>query len=185
MDKTQLRRHYRESRQNIVTDYRLNAAETAAQLFLKHSIFQDNTRFAAYIAVMNELDVYPILKAIWANNKFSYLPVLLPSYELSFAAYKSGDELKPNRYHIPEPAASILIDKADLDVVLVPLVAFDRQGNRLGAGGGYYDRTFKNSPGNTKLIGVGFALQEAKQLPTDPWDVSLDGVLTEKELIMF
>ncbi|MGA9423336.1 MAG: 5-formyltetrahydrofolate cyclo-ligase, partial [Rhodanobacteraceae bacterium] len=81
-----------------------------------------------------------------------------------------------------------LIEAAELDVVLVPLVAFDRHGHRLGFGGGYYDRAFaflhgRDMPGSPLLIGIAYAMQELPRIEASAWDVRLDYVATENELI--
>jgi len=104
---------------------------------------------------------------------------------MEFAMYHDGDPLSLNRYQILEPHSQpFLIEK--LDIVLLPLVAFDEMGNRLGRGGGYYDRTFfAHAQGKPFLLGLGYEEQGTRQLPNDPWDVKLDGVLTEHRLILF
>ncbi len=108
---------------------------------------------------------------------------------LHFVAYQENDALRANRFGISEPAERRRLFQAEnLDLVLMPMSGFDRLGNRLGSGGGYYDRTFsfvKKNPGIPLLIGVGFVLQEVDSVPHDAWDIMLDGVLTEKELLLF
>jgi 5-formyltetrahydrofolate cyclo-ligase len=95
-----------------------------------------------------------------------------------------------NRYGIPEPELpeAALIEPDAMDVVLVPLLAFDRHGMRLGTGGGYYDRSFaflqqRERPTRPLLIGIGYAFQEVEMLVAEAWDVRLDFVATEAELI--
>lgn len=117
---------------------------------------------------------------------------------LHFAPYERNEPLHKNIHHVlePSPTDNTILAK-DLDIVILPLVAFDLQGNRLGKGGGYYDCTFsflsknqlstlgkrqKNKssiPHKPILIGLGFQIQEAKSIPTDPWDIKLDAILTE------
>jgi 5-formyltetrahydrofolate cyclo-ligase len=100
-------------------------------------------------------------------------------------------DIATNRLGIPEPAdtdASLAPDA--LDVVLVPLLGFDRRGHRLGFGGGYYDRSFAflrdvERPAKPLLVGIGYALQEVERVPHEDWDVPLDYVATERELIDF
>jgi 5-formyltetrahydrofolate cyclo-ligase len=97
-------------------------------------------------------------------------------------------DIRPNRYGIPEPQSRRgLLHASELDYLLIPLVAFDRAGHRLGMGGGYYDRALA-SLRNWKpmlLIGVAHDLQEVQELAPEPWDIKLDGVVTESELILF
>ena len=93
-------------------------------------------------------------------------------------------------FGIQEPAGGPIRAARNLDIILTPLVAFDSAGNRIGMGGGYYDRTFAFLKRRTtwrkpKLIGIAFGLQEVDAVPVDTWDVPLDGILTEKGLVLF
>jgi len=98
--------------------------------------------------------------------------------------------LHPNRYGIPEPecAPAALITAEQVDVVLLPLVAFHRAGHRLGMGAGYYDRSFaflrsRARPASPVLVGIGYSFQEVAAMPALDHDVPLDFIATEKELI--
>src|SRR5690606_2494135 len=109
---------------------------------------------------------------------------------LRFGPWRAGDPLLQNRYGIPEPDLSpdACLAAADLDLVLLPLTAFDRRGNRLGSGAGYYDRSFaflagRPRPARPLLVGIGYAFQESAALDPAAWDVPLDYVATERELI--
>jgi 5-formyltetrahydrofolate cyclo-ligase len=118
------------------------------------------------------------------------LPILTDSNALRFVRYDENDELHLNKYSIPEPVnISREIISTQLDMVITPLVAFDLNGYRLGAGGGYYDRTFEflHNKNNKKpqIIGLAYSAQQAEIIPVDPWDILLNGVLTEKEFIVF
>lgn len=131
----------------------------------------------------------PLIETIWQAQKNCYLPVLAEEEKtLHFVLYEKSDNLIPNRYHIPEPAGKNFFPPTQLDCVFLPLTAFDRQGNRIGSGAGYYDRTFeflKKTRIKPILIGLGYASQQVAELPQDAWDLSLDGILTEKELLFF
>lgn len=126
-----------------------------------------------------------MIENIWSAKKKCYLPVLNDEQSLRFLRYEKEDKLQLNRYAIPEPLDHPFdILPTFLDMVIMPLVAFDMQGVRLGAGGGYYDKTFAFlQTQQTKkpfMLGIGYSNQEAKILPHDTWDVLLNGVLTEK-----
>ncbi len=94
--------------------------------------------------------------------------------------------MRPNRYGIPEPQNTERVSPAALDYLLIPLVGFDRQGNRLGMGGGYYDRALANLKPfrRTFKLGVAYSFQELIELEPKAWDIPLDGIVTEKELIL-
>ncbi|OAI49147.1 hypothetical protein AYO45_03320 [Gammaproteobacteria bacterium SCGC AG-212-F23] len=149
----------------------------------QHLIFQKSQSIACYLPREEEFNSMPMIQAIWRSGKKCYLPVLLPDRSLVFASYKINDALVPNRYNILEPENTERIPAQQLDLVLMPLVAFDENGGRLGMGGGYYDRTFAftKKAVSTKpfLMGVAYALQQVDMLPQDEWDVVLDGIITE------
>jgi 5-formyltetrahydrofolate cyclo-ligase len=108
-----------------------------------------------------------------------------PGY-LHFVEYLADDKLIPNRFGILEPKLQQekLISARNLDLVIMPLIAFDLQGNRIGTGGGYYDRTFaflNDEPDLIKpvLIGVAYACQQLSQINSQPWDVKMQKVVTD------
>lgn len=162
----------------------------AAAQFTRQEIFRQSENIACYLHYRNEFDSSEMIEAIWRANKNCYLPVLTEENSLRFVRYQKNDALQLNRYSILEPA-NVAQECApeNLDIVLTPLVAFDLQGHRLGAGGGYYDRTFTflhHQPVKQPLIiGLGYSIQQAEELPFDEWDVGLYGVVTEREFIVF
>lgn len=172
--------------------YRQEAALSAANSFTQHDSFKKSKHIACYLAFKDEFDCSPIIEAIWQAKKQCYLPVLTGKDDntLHFVRYRYGDALHLNRFSILEPVAiSHVIAPENLDIVVMPLLAFDLQGHRLGTGGGFYDRTFAflhaSQARYPHMLGLAYAAQAAEFIPSDPWDVGLDGVVTEKELIMF
>lgn len=181
---------FREMLKQISPAYKIQAAKTAADLFIQQAIFKKSEHIACYFSFKDEFDALPIMEAIWQAKKHCYLPVLTQENSLRFIRYNKGDALKSNRYAIFEPVNDTVECKPqDLDIVITPLIAFDLRGRRLGTGGGYYDRTFaflhKESIKRPLIIGLAYAAQEAADVPHDTWDVNLDGVQTEKEFILF
>ena len=139
-----------------------------------------------YWPMDGELDIRGLVQR-FAGKRF-YLPVLpaAPRPQLRFLRWH-GDPLKyRNRFHIPEPRRGLSQSLRHLDLVLVPLVAFDPGGARLGMGAGFYDRTFafkRLLPGaGPALIGVAHELQCVMRLPADSWDIPLDAVVTEERV---
>ena len=187
-----LRKKYRDIRAVIPTTYRTDAAIAAAKLFANHPLFKRSHHIACYLAVNNEFDTSPIIEAIWLAKKFCYLPVLTKEQEKSlfFVRYEQGDPLHRNRYSILEPInISQKISPDQLDITITPLVAFDLLGHRLGTGGGYYDRTFaflhETTEKKPHMLGLAYAAQQTQHLPFDPWDILLEGVITEQSIIIF
>jgi len=124
----------------------------------------------------------------FCSTKHCYLPRVGQNKPglLHFVEYLKDDKLQTGSFGILEPIfdPQKIIEPDDLDLVLMPLVAFDHQGNRLGTGGGYYDRTFAQAS-QLLLIGVAYACQEVPQIEASSHDVKLHGVVTEKEFRMF
>jgi 5-formyltetrahydrofolate cyclo-ligase len=179
-----LRDQMRGLRDALPARVRLGAAEALATQLRRRPELSRPGRVAGYWAVRGEMPLHALFAPAPAFDYF--LPCLGPDRTLRFAPWRTGDALRPNRYGIPEPdvpEADRLLPTA-LDVVLVPLLAFDRRGTRLGSGGGFYDRSFaflreRERPAHPLLVGVGYAFQEVAQLPAAGWDVALDHVVTE------
>lgn len=135
----------------------------------------------------------PLIEIAWSRRMTCYLPVLdvLHPNRLWFTPYFPDTELLPNRFGIPEPKAvhRRRVPAWRLDMILVPLVAFDADGNRLGMGGGFYDQTLAYQHARAcwtkpRLLGIAYDFQRVDRLPTDPWDIPLDGIATESHLFI-
>ncbi len=182
-EKTELRRRMRNARRQL-TVYQQRRHGRAAAMQLGYSpLFQRARHIGIYWPMDGELDIRWLVER--HTDKYFYLPVLpkAPRPQLRFCRWQGGPLTFRNRYRIPEPVRGDSLSPRRLDLVLVPLVAFDRSGARLGMGAGFYDRTFAfkgalpgSGPG---LIGVAHQLQRVGQLPTDSWDIPLGGVVTE------
>lgn len=185
-----LRAELRARREALGPRERMQAADALAEQLGQLAEFLTDERVAGYWAVRGELSLHRVLPPLAARSQRFHLPVLEPDASLGFAPWKVGDPVHPNRYGIPEPAVrpTPLLAPATMQLVLVPLVAFDRRGNRLGSGAGYYDRSFAflrdgERPREPLLVGIAYSFQEVDVLPREPWDVPLDFVCTERELI--
>lgn len=192
LNKSDLRKKFREICSNIPSAYREKAAQAAAKRLVNLPLFKQSERIACYLATKKEFDTSPLIEAIWQAKKHCYLPIVVAEENektLRFERYEYGDALHANRYSILEPINTTRrIAAENLDMVIVPLIAFDCYGHRLGTGGGYYDRAFaflhaqaKQTP---QMIGLGYTVQQIASLPFDPWDIVLNGVLTENEFIL-
>ena len=161
---------------------------------LRHSLeslpdFLTDAKVAGYWATGGELPLNLAIAGLAERGQQFYLPVIDSNRRLCFVSWRTGDEVAPNRLGIPEPVNQDNVTAPNqMDLVLVPLLGFDRKGNRLGFGGGYYDRSFDflnvaGRPAQPLLVGVGYSFQEVKSIETAHWDVRLDYIATEKELI--
>jgi len=184
-----LRRQLRERRAALPPRERVQAAAAIVEVLEQIPEFLVDPRIAGYWAVGGEIPLNIVQMRLASREQRWFLPRLHSEGSLGFAAWQAGAALAPNRFGIPEPAADAAPCAArELDVVLLPLLAFDRKGNRLGMGAGYYDRTFawlrdRPRPAQPLLVGIGYHFQEVPALAAQPWDVPLDYIATERELI--
>lgn len=190
LSRTELRKLMRARRAALSEAERNEAALRVAGQIATTGWFRRSRHIACYLPQNGELDPTPLMQRAWAMGKICYLPVLntLHTHHMWFIPYRAGDKLKPNCYGIPEPIARrhrLPVHK--LDLVLTPLVAFDAQGNRLGQGGGFYDRTFaflrhRRHWRKPRLVGMAYEFQRVAQLQSHDWDVPLHAVATETAL---
>jgi 5-formyltetrahydrofolate cyclo-ligase len=144
-------------------------------------------RFALYAASDGEIDTGDLVDRLLERGRQVVLPVVLSDRLLAFYRYTPKTRLVRNRYGILEPDTRTTPSVAarTLDVVFMPLVAFDANGHRLGMGGGFYDATFGRLPRRPVLIGLAHALQRIDHLDAADWDIPLDAVVTETGIISF
>jgi 5-formyltetrahydrofolate cyclo-ligase len=149
--------------------------------FLKKKNIKLKT-IGGYYPFNYELDIMNILKIFEKKNFILSLPRIAQNNRMDFFQWSFKDPLKINKYGIPE---TISKKKVYPQILLIPLVAFDNQLNRLGYGGGYYDRYISRFHENNKIIkiGIGFSFQKVKKLPTNKFDKKLDFIITEKDFI--
>jgi 5-formyltetrahydrofolate cyclo-ligase len=188
-----LRRRLRARRKALGRREQRNHARALARLLGTQGPFLRARRIGAYWADDGEMDPSPLLRLAHARNKSCFLPVLRPhpQRKLWFLSYSPGDPMRKNRFGIPEPALRnrrIRLPWA-IDLLLLPLVGFDADCNRLGMGGGYYDRTLSYLRQRRRwrrplLLGVAHECQRVESLQTNPWDVPLDMVVTEKSIFV-
>jgi len=183
-----LRESLRARRAALSPAERLHAAAAVAAQLARLPLLHRARRVAIYWAVAGELPLLHVTSALQSAGQEIYLPVVLGDRQLAFARWQTGAELKPNRFGIPEPVAADRVAADTLDLALLPLLAFDRSGHRLGSGGGYYDRSFaflanQSRPARPQLIGIAYAFQELPALTVAAWDIAVDFVASDQELI--
>jgi 5-formyltetrahydrofolate cyclo-ligase len=154
---------------------------------LELEAFARSVNVMAYVAFRNEVETMPIIWRCLSEGKKVVVPVSVPkTRELLLSELKDPErELIPGTFGVPEPAPGYIrpFPAEDLDLILVPGVAFDEKGFRLGYGAGYYDRFFERLTRRVPSIGLAFELQIIDRVPADPTDQPVDFVLTEKRLI--
>jgi 5-formyltetrahydrofolate cyclo-ligase len=190
----QLRKRLREQRRSLSAHERKRFSEQLAKNFAKTKLFRNSKHIAFYLANDGELDLLPLMQIAWRMKKHCYLPILSPPFQqhmLYFARYQKGDPLSLNQFAIAEPRVSPRHWRTGrrLNLVLTPLVAFDARGNRLGMGGGYYDRTFaylrhQHRWRRPRLAGIAYDFQHVDRRERSSWDVPLSTIATPRKYIV-
>lgn len=181
-----LRRTLRKRRRSLPVTLRRRMNLALCRHVLASHGFRNANHIAAYYPFGAEPDLRPILAEAHRQGKYCYLPRVRPrEFTLDFHRWRPESPLTPNQFGIPEPPAHTESrDCQFLDLVLTPLVGFDSQGNRIGMGAGFYDRTFAfrhrlNSWRGPLLMGTAWECQRVDAIPAASWDVPLDGIVTE------
>ncbi len=192
LSKHQIRKSLRKKRQLLPPQVSRAAGISVYENLKKYRPYFRAKNIACYLANDGEVSLSVAIQEIWLRNINVCLPALsaINQHSMYFASFYADSSLTKNQYGIYEPATHVgrQVKSLALDIVLVPLVAFSRQGDRLGMGGGYYDRYFSFllrslSGRKPKLVGVAYDFQEVDFLQSDKWDVQLDAVITESQLI--
>jgi len=189
LSRQDIRNQKRRQRRSLTPQQQMLAAYRLRRRLISLSMFRNARRIGCYLANDGELDMVAVMAAMMAMKKSCYLPVLdgLGSKRLWFAPLTPQTPLQMNRFGIPEPMVSRreYVPAGALDLLLLPLVAFDDQGNRLGMGGGYYDRSLaylnkRHIWFRPRLCGVAHDFQRVERLEHAPWDVPLDSIVTDQ-----
>jgi 5-formyltetrahydrofolate cyclo-ligase len=178
LDKTALRARLRALRRRLA-DAHPDAARQAADGLPLERLPPFNI-FSGYVALGGEIDPAPLMARLKATGAQAALPFAASREQaLRFRRWDGGVVLEPDAFGIPSPPASAPLVRPEL--VIAPLLAFDRRGGRLGQGAGHYDRTLENlrAAGRVFVLGLGYAGQEVEAIPMEPHDQRLDAILTE------
>jgi 5-formyltetrahydrofolate cyclo-ligase len=181
----------RARRRGLSGHERAEAARCIARRLAGTHLFQRSRRIAFYHANDGEVDASRLMERAWEMNKQCFLPKLyrIKTRRLWFAPSPPDVKLADNRFGIPEPSLSArhMVGARELDLILVPLVAFDKRGNRLGMGGGFYDNTLaylnqRRHWMKPRLVGVAYEFQKVASLRACHWDVPLHAIVTEAQI---
>ncbi len=186
---SKLRQSLRAQRRALSLHEQRQHSEALCQRLIRTRHYRNSRHIACYLANDGEIDPMPLIEHAWLMNKTVYLPVLSPlQNKLYFAPYYENSSMRLNRFNIPEPdcAPSQWKTARQLDLLLLPLVAFDAQGNRMGMGGGFYDRSLaylrhRQYWHKPYLLGLAHELQKVEKLEVQSWDIPLNGIVTERQ----
>jgi len=180
--RNQLRQQIRKTRANLTALQQQQAEDSITQQALALIEERNAQHIALYISFDGEISTDKLIQILWAQGKQVYLPVLHPfnPNHLLFLRYLPDTPMLKNKFGIWEPKLNVqnALPLDELDILFTPLVAFDKQGNRLGMGGGFYDRTLQHWQKSPFIpVGLAHQCQQVEQLPTEVWDVPLHQIL--------
>ncbi len=188
--KNALRRPLKLKRQAMHPFKRLRAAASARRTLRNFPVLQRAQRIGSYLDVNGEFPMSGINDLLLHQQKAVFFPTIsdFQNGQMHFVPWTKNSRLKANKFKIPEvfPITTKQHSQA-LDLILVPLLGFDNAGNRLGMGGGFYDRYLASYRVSKKpfILGIAYDMQRLAKLETDPWDHPLDAILTETGIQRF
>lgn len=185
--KKSLRKSMRAARRALSSSQQNFASQRLSLRLAKHPFFKRAKHIGFYCASDGEISPWPLVQLALQNQKRCYLPTVISPTKMQFKNFQHQRQLVRNRFAILEPRRTCATKNiAQLDLILMPLVAFDQNGNRLGMGGGFYDRALafkrRHPHAPPQLIGLAHALQETKTLNADAWDIPLNAIATDEKI---
>ena len=165
-------------------DERANASEEICKRVIRSGIFFSSHSIGCYLPTSDEVDTRSIIERGWRANKRIFVPVLRKGRQMSFHELTPDTLLQRNAYGVWEPLTGDVISPKKLDIAIAPTVAFDDNNNRIGMGGGYFDRCFsylryRKNWLRPKLIGVAFQCQKVEKISPNAWDIRLYRVFSD------
>jgi len=186
MTKEKIRKEIHNLRKNQDSTSKTESEIKVFNFIKNWEYFKKAQNIGIYFSTKYELDTTNIIKEILESKKNCYLPVILNNNTFDFYLYNENIELIHNKYKIlePKPIVENKIDINDLDLIFIPIVAFNENKERLGMGGGFYDRALAKLNANSKtlLVGLAFDFQKNNKLQADSWDINLSHIITEKTI---
>ena len=179
MNKSSIRSQLLKQRKSLSPNKIAGLSKEIVKHIIQSKLYQQAQRVALYLPFNGEVDLTALLSI---EQKQHYLPSIKGN-EMQFQAHSSTTVLEKHRYGISQPPFIDSLQRPELDLCLMPLVGFDMNGNRMGMGGGFYDRYFQHdAPKNnrTQLAGIGYQFQQQQKLPTQSWDVRINHLFTEQ-----
>ena len=180
MTKQALRTQLRQKRRNLDAATHQHLSIQIANELIRTPYFEQSKNIACYLANDGEVDTRRIIDTIWQQRKNCFLPIINNHTKtLTFALHTTHSPLCENLYGILEPSDTTTVTIEQLDLIITPLVGFDDHNNRLGMGGGFYDRTLATCQiKKPLLVGLAFSFQRIDQLPHENHDMKLDVIIS-------
>lgn len=179
MEKREIRKNIKNLRLMLSEMEKMNAAADVFERLEKTAAFMMADHILMYHSLPDELPTHQFLEK-WASRKHFYLP-RVNGVNLDILPYEAS-RLELGSFHIEEPQGNDMVDPDTIELIVVPAVAYDRRGNRLGRGKGFYDRLLAET--RASKIGIGYEFQLLESLPTEPHDIPMDVVITPSATII-
>jgi 5-formyltetrahydrofolate cyclo-ligase len=178
------RRDSRRLRDALPDSARISASEKIGKYVTQLPIFRRSRFIACYLSVGSEVDTAPIILRAWRAKKRIFAPITRNDGRMFFQQIGPDSEFRFGNFGVPEPVDGRILDPRSFDLVLAPVVAFDAARNRIGMGGGYYDRTFsflgqRKFFLKPKILGLAFDCQKIEEIVPNPWDIRVFRIVTE------
>jgi len=193
-ERSAIRKRIRSERQALNITQRLLLAENCKQHFAGFELLSDANNIAIYCDSDGEVPTRSIMEFLWSSGKNVFVPVINDGEYMDFVPLNQDEDLTCGKFDISTPAQKKApVNPETLELIIAPLVAFDEEGNRLGRGGGYYDRFMqsygkpekKGGYNNPAFLGLAYSFQQTLKVPHADWDRRLDAVITDRKLIRF
>lgn len=184
MPKKRMRQLQLALRRSLTQEQKDEASCRAQGCLLHHDLFNVAQVIALYSPIRGEVETRRLFDAALTAGKRVVYP-RVEGERMLFVVVDSRRDLRCGSFGVLEPCGDVVVPVSDIDLVIVPGVAFDRCGSRLGYGKGYYDRAFENRPSTCVLVGLGYAFQLGECLPSEAHDVNLDWLVTDHEILSF
>jgi 5-formyltetrahydrofolate cyclo-ligase len=183
-EQVSLRNAARAARASLSPNERERASKKIADTVIRSSWFRRSKFIGCYLPMHDEVDTWPLIDRAWRMKKRIFAPVVGNNFAMQFREVNAKTELELNQYGLQEPNDGEFIESRAMDVVITPVVAFDADGNRIGTGGGYFDRAFsflkhRKYLFHPKLIGLAFSCQRVEKITPNPWDIRIFRVIDE------
>lgn len=184
MNKKELREEVLNKRDKIVASDREEKDDIIISSLMNNKDYKNSKKIFIYIGFGTEINTLKYIDGFIKDGKEIYVPkVYLKRREIEAIRLTSLDMLERSKYGILEPINDEIVDKEELDLIVVPGVAFDREGGRIGYGGGYYDKYFSRNNKTVTNIALAYDCQMVNKVPVEEHDVKVDCIITEKEVI--
>ncbi len=190
--KNHLRARIKHQRNTLTKPFMERSALALMGHLSAAKIIENHQNLAFYLPTKGEISCWPLIEYAMSLGKSCFLPKVFPNNKrgMWFLPYAGRESIKAGAFGIAEPTANIkdAIRPSQLDVIFMPLVAFDNYGNRVGMGGGYYDSVLSNFEDQQKrpqLVGLAYNFQQINKVPLESWDMKMDAVATPSYYLKF